>query len=324
MRHRAIIQDEKTKEYRQATGRIGVTMLVFWAMFTVFGYISSLIAEVLLHYTDEKSYTVIAELVDMAAYLLSFMLPVLVYRLLSPKGPRIPMALEPRLPRKLWLILPAALAMVYCSALANAYFIRALGLSGTGASYPVPEAMQPYEAILLYMSVAIVPAFCEEFLFRGLILPELLPYGRTTAVLGSAVLFGLMHQNLEQMLYATVAGVVLALVAMECGSIWGGVIIHLFNNLLSVVDEVLISRLPHQMEMIVYAIMEVLVVGGGMLCLAVLITRRAKDHAKNVPAMAAGAPPAGGALRGFFSPLMIIFLVICAGEMLLRMVINLM
>jgi membrane protease YdiL (CAAX protease family) len=323
MRHRPIAQDDRAREYRRTTGRIGVTMLVFLALFSGLHYVSDWIAEALLLFMSPKPYAVAVELIDMAAYLLSFMLPVLVYRLLSPKEGRIPMALSPRLPRRLWLVLPAALAVVYCSALANAFLIRALGLAGS-SSYPVPEGMQPYEAVLLYMSVAIVPAFCEEFLFRGLILPELLPYGRTTAVLGSAILFGLMHQNFEQMLYATVAGIVLALVAMKCGSIWGGVIIHLFNNLLSVVDEILISRLPYQTEMILYSLMEVLVVGGGMLCLAILIIRRKHTPQRDPDAMVAGPTPAGSALRGFFSPLMIVFWVICVGEMLLWTAINLM
>jgi membrane protease YdiL (CAAX protease family) len=315
--------DDHTRNYRRTTGRIGVTMLVFLALFTVLNELSMLATDGLFLLLDGRSYTIAVELIDMAAYLLSFMLPVLVYRLLSPKEGRIPMALSPSLPRRLWLVLPAALAMVYCAALANAFLIRTLGLSGAGPSYPIPDSMQPYEAVLLYMSVAIVPAFCEEFLFRGLFLTELLPYGRTTAVLGSAVLFGLMHQNLEQMLYATAAGIILALVAMECGSIWGGVIIHLFNNLLSVVDEILISRLPYETEMIVYALMEVLVVGGGMLCLAILIIRHRRKPHHDPHAMVAGPTPAGGALRGFFSPLMIAFWVICVGEMVLWTVINL-
>lgn len=317
MSRRTVISDKRSLEYRQTTGRIGVAMLVFLALFAGLTFVADLLAEILFFRLSMKSYIVTTELIDMTAYLLSFMLPVLVYRLLSPKERRIPMALSPRLPRKLWLIIPAALAITYCAALANAYWIRLFGLSG-GSSYPAADALEPYEAVLLYMSVAIVPAFCEEFLFRGLILPELLPFGRTTAVLGSAVLFGLMHQNPEQMLYATVAGVVLALVAMECGSIWGGVIIHLFNNLLSVVDEVLISRLPQQTEHILYAIMEVLVVGGGMLCLMLLIMRhKHKDQTPPHSLMKAGPTPPCGALRGFFSPLMITFWVLCVGEMVL-------
>lgn len=321
MRRRPIL-DEHSQAYRRTTGLIGVTMLVFLALFTSLHYVSGILAEYLFLRMGGKSYTVVTEIVDMVVYLLSFMLPVLIYRLLSPRKGRLPMALSPHLPRRLWLVLPAALAMVYASALANAFLVRALGLSG-GTSYPVPDTMQPYEAVLLYMSVAIVPAFCEEFLFRGLFLRELLPYGRTTAVLGSAILFGLMHQNLEQMLYATVAGIVLALVAMECGSIWGGVIIHLFNNLLSVVDEILISRLPYETEMIVYALMEVLVVGGGMLCLAILIIRRKHNPQRDPDAMVAGPAPTCGALRGFFSPLMIAFWILCVGEMVLWTVINL-
>ena len=322
MSRRTILLDDHAHEYRRTTGRLGVIMLVFLALFSGLGYVGDLLLVVIFPHTTGKSFTVVIELINMTVYLLSFMLPVLVYRLLSPRRERIPMMLEPRLPRHLWLVLPAAIALVYCTAIANSFFVRALGLTGVSSSAPAVDALQPHEAILLYMATALVPAFCEEFLFRGLILPELLPYGRTTAVLGSAILFGLMHQSFDQMLYATVAGIVLALVAMESGSIWGGVIIHLFNNLLSVVDEVLIRSLPYQIEMILYAILEILVVGGGLVCLAILIVRRQKHPQK--PVMAAGTPPEGGALRGFFSPLMIAFWVVCIIEMILWTIANLM
>jgi hypothetical protein len=75
--------------------------------------------------------------------------------------------------------------------------------------------------------------------------------------------------------------------------------------------------------MILYSLMEVLVVGGGMLCLAILIIRRKHNPQRDPDAMVAGPTPAGSALRGFFSPLMIVFWVICVGEMVLWTVINL-
>jgi hypothetical protein len=60
-----------------------------------------------------------------------------------------------------------------------------------------------------------------------------------------------------------------------------------------------------------------------MLCLAILIIRHRRKPYHDPHAMVAGPTPAGGALRGFFSPLMIAFWVICVGEMVLWTVINL-
>ena len=46
--------------------------------------------------------------------------------------------------------------------------------------------------LALLLAFCSVPALCEEFLFRGCILSNLLPYGKTTAILASAVLFSMI------------------------------------------------------------------------------------------------------------------------------------
>ena len=51
--------------------------------------------------------------------------------------------------------------------------------------------------ILLVCVVIISPVF-EELLFRKVLLEELLPYGKVTAILISSMLFGMLHANLEQ------------------------------------------------------------------------------------------------------------------------------
>ena len=63
--------------------------------------------------------------------------------------------------------------------------------------------------ILLVCVVIISPVF-EELLFRKVLLEELLPYGKVTAILISSMLFGLSHANLEQFLYTIFMGIVCA------------------------------------------------------------------------------------------------------------------
>ena len=117
----------------------------------------------------------------------------------------------------------------------------------------------------------------------------------------------------------------LAYVTIESGSIWGGVIIHMFNNLLSVVDEVLFNRLSYRDEMLLYSALEMLVIGGGMICLAILLLQRDKKKAREtMPSLSreaddgliAGAPLTGGSVYGFFSPTMIAFFVISIIEII--------
>ncbi|GEM_PF-5346365 len=87
--------------------------------------------------------------------------------------------------------------------------------------------------ILYYIYVAIFPAVFEEFLFRGVILGALLPYGKTQAIVISSVIFGLMHVNPIQAIFATVIGLVLGKLYVDSGSIWWGSLIHFIINSLA-------------------------------------------------------------------------------------------
>ena len=92
------------------------------------------------------------------------------------------------------------------------------------------------------MTVSLAPAFAEEFLFRGVFYNELRPYGRTQAILISATLFALMHQNIAQIFYTFAAGIAMAIMYEATGSIWCSVFFHMVNNELSVISGVLYGR----------------------------------------------------------------------------------
>ena len=88
--------------------------------------------------------------------------------------------------------------------------------------------------ILSILSVAVAPAFIEEFLFRGVIMGSLLKFGKAFAIFTSAFLFGLVHGNLIQIPFAFMVGLVIGAMVVETNSIWTGVIIHFINNFISV------------------------------------------------------------------------------------------
>ncbi|MBR5558987.1 MAG: CPBP family intramembrane metalloprotease [Oscillospiraceae bacterium] len=81
-----------------------------------------------------------------------------------------------------------------------------------------------------FLVVGLLGPIMEELLFRGLILRRLLPYGRTFAVVGSAVMFGLFHANLFQIGYAFATGLALAYITVRTGSILHAAVMHVFFN----------------------------------------------------------------------------------------------
>ena len=81
-----------------------------------------------------------------------------------------------------------------------------------------------------FFYVALVPAICEELVFRGVITNGIKQHGLKTAVLLSAVLFALMHLNLQQFFYQLFLGGVMAYIVLKTGNILYTMLLHFFNN----------------------------------------------------------------------------------------------
>ena len=85
--------------------------------------------------------------------------------------------------------------------------------------------------------VAMLPAFCEEALFRGVLRKtfENMPAWLSATVIG--LLFGVFHLDLWRILPLTVLGIAVSYIVCKTGHFWWGVLFHLLNNLSSVIGE---------------------------------------------------------------------------------------
>ena len=82
---------------------------------------------------------------------------------------------------------------------------------------------------MFFMLVVIAPVF-EEFMFRGVILHALKPYGSGLSIFVSGILFGIFHGNFQQCFYTAAAGIALAYIANVTGSIFPTTVIHAIMN----------------------------------------------------------------------------------------------
>lgn len=114
-------------------------------------------------------------------------------------------------------------------------FLGKMGLPIAVAEHTLPSS--PLDMLLYFISSVILPAIVEELIFRGYILHLLLPHGKTFAILVSGALFGVMHFYLPQLLYATVAGILIGYLVVQSGSIWCGIFLHIINNLLVYISD---------------------------------------------------------------------------------------
>lgn len=325
---------EQEKHYKGVIAAIGRTMLIFFILLNVLGIVSEIFDGIT--YALPMSYAaraISSQLVYGACYMLSFMLPVLFLRMWIKRSklPLQPMYFEPRWSPYLPLMILSGITVCYAAATVNQtltsvfdVFVPTEALAGGFSS------MEPYEIVLQFIVICVVPGFCEEFLFRGAILTNCLPFGRTKALLISSLLFAVMHQNFDQLLYTFVAGMVMGLIYERTGSIWPSTILHICNNFLSVITATVVSKLGlGETGTLTLMLIEGVVFALGTVSTIILVSRffskkndlRDGVFGQNLPATDSYATdpisPAR-ARRLFCTPCMIIFFALCLFMMILR------
>lgn len=108
---------------------------------------------------------------------------------------------------------------------------NAMGLlKNAGDTYQAPNNTVGYYFLNLFL-LGIMPAICEELIFRGMIFQGLKEkFKPFTSVLLTALLFALMHQNIIQFIYPFILGFVLTVVMDKTNNLLYPMLIHGFNN----------------------------------------------------------------------------------------------
>ncbi|MBR3750820.1 MAG: CPBP family intramembrane metalloprotease [Clostridia bacterium] len=134
------------------------------------------------------------------------------------------------------LLIGISFGLIYVANGVNSIFLGVLELTTgyvpSGSELPIDTLPQMIFAAFLY---GLLPAFCEEFFFRGLVMRAFERFSAFAAIVFSALIFGIMHGNLQQVLFAAVIGVVLAVVVRQSDSIVPAMVIHFTNNFLAMV-----------------------------------------------------------------------------------------
>lgn len=102
------------------------------------------------------------------------------------------------------------------------------GLSEPRGTLPISNF---FEFVMTTITFAVLPAVCEELLFRGLIFNGLKnKFNVSLSVIFSALIFALIHFSIFQTVYQFLIGIVLALLVHFTGSIIFSMLFHFVNN----------------------------------------------------------------------------------------------
>ena len=302
------------RDYRSAAHRIAYTLLVFYGLFNLYSLAMTYLVSPLAAGLEAPFNMVLYEGVKGILYAAVFLIPVCFFAFVSRRAPRVPLDLRLTLPRETPLYIFAVMAIVSAAGYFNSWLLDVFDYSAFTEELIFDMAPKTnVELVLSFFTLAVVPGFVEELLFRGVILTTLLPFGKTTAVVASAVLFGVMHQNAGQLLYATVAGMVLGYVFVKTQSFWCCVLAHVCNNFLSILTVAIGERVaePRATGMLFCISLAVLVLGIVAAVYLALQVGNKQDLAENDESIL----PLARRIKLFFSWPMILFFAFCVAQM---------
>lgn len=146
----------------------------------------------------------------------------------NPRVPREPARPLPR--RELAIAIPFCIGVLYLFAYLTDGLVAGLEWITGMETGNALDTLDDLPTGLYVLSVVVIGPICEEFLIRKLFLDRCRVLGDVSAILLSAAVFGLMHENLYQMFYAFAVGVCLGSVAILTGRIRECILIHMCVN----------------------------------------------------------------------------------------------
>ena len=134
------------------------------------------------------------------------------------------------LPHKGLIVLSGILICVFGNYLINLFPLEEM----SEGFKEVNEAINNSGILTALVSTAVVAPVCEELLMRGLLYRRLRDYtGFMTSALLSSLLFGIIHMNIVQFIYAFLAGMVFAYIYERYQSVKASIICHSVANISS-------------------------------------------------------------------------------------------
>ena len=181
------------------------------------------------------------KLMLLISHVITFIFPAIIYLIITKQSAKDVLKLNKLYFKDALLIILLAFVcqpiMTFFSLISQFFFENEIGSFVTGI------VDSPY--IILLLVIAVLPAITEEVTIRGVVLSGYEDKNIYLACSITGLLFGIMHLDPQQFLYAAVLGFVLALVVRITNSIFSSALIHFLINGTSITLQKVLTLLPN-------------------------------------------------------------------------------
>ena len=178
-----------------------------------------------------------SKLMLLISHVITFILPAIIYLIITKQSIKNVLKLNKLYFKDALLIILLAFVcqpiMTFFSLISQFFFENEIG------NFVTEIVASPY--IILLLLIAVLPAITEEITIRGVVLSGYEDKNIYLAASITGLLFGIMHLDPQQFLYAAVLGFILALVVRITNSIFASALIHFLINGTSITLQKLLS-----------------------------------------------------------------------------------
>lgn len=217
--------DLTKKKYRKLGFVVGMAIIIYLTLSTLLSFIIPIfISPFLNNYLNEEQVGYLANsLLSIIALGLSSMF-VLAYSSKYPKTTKVSFKTATK-----FIFEGICLLMLFQIGLS--YIYEFIGIDYNIANVvAVSDSSNVLTNILYFVFIAVIPAIFEELLFRKALITASRKFGNVFAVVFSALLFGFIHMNLGQFIFAFLIGLVFGWIYVKTDDIRIPIILHLINN----------------------------------------------------------------------------------------------
>lgn len=123
--------------------------------------------------------------------------------------------------------------------------------------------------IYLVIAYAVLPAICEEFIYRGILCHEYEKGGVLRAVIVSSVFFALLHFNIQNLPMYLFSGIILAMTLYATRSLFGVMIAHFLYNIFGLFGQPYMSnlyRITNSPKLFIFIVAVVCILSAALFC----------------------------------------------------------
>lgn len=167
--------------------------------------------------------------------ILIFVLPGMFYVRMSGKSFRSKMKIRLFSAGKIFLLICLLALIVLGNVLIGVFFYK-IGLSSdqsTNTSYLLAGVTAEADSVFGVIAMALVPAICEEYFFRGILFNDYAKYGNLCAVVMSCLFFAMSHFDPAGFVSYFFGGLMLCFAYLVTRSLIASMFLHFISNLFS-------------------------------------------------------------------------------------------